>query len=123
MTKLIVLSRVSMNEPTKETSFEYVLSDKKSLKNKINKLKKRVFDENIEEFNEINEIDGVNSICPYINCDTYYDPDFKKYTKIIKNFSLMDDTFLIEQHTSYSFAYSISVVDLVKDNTLVLYEH
>lgn len=120
MNRLIVLSRVSMNEPTKETSFEYVLSDKKSLNNKINELKKRVFDNNIKEFKEIY---GVNFICPYVNCDTYYDPNFKKYTKIVNTFSLMDDTFLIEQHTSYSFAYSISVVNLIKDNTLVLYEH
>ncbi|UFX99723.1 hypothetical protein QKC54_gp1011 [Megavirus baoshan] len=109
-----------MNEPTKETRFEYILSDKNSLKDKINKLKKRVFDDNIKEFKEIY---GTNSICPYINCDTYYDPNFKKYTRIVKNFSLMDDTFLIEEHTSYTFAYSISIVDLDKDNTLILYDH
>lgn len=109
-----------MNEPTKETRFEYLLSDKNSLQHKINNLKKRVFDDNIKEFKEIY---GTNFICPYINCDIYLNPNFKKFNRIEGTFSLMDDIFLIEQHTSYIFAYGITIVDLNKDSQLILYEH
>ncbi|AFX93169.1 hypothetical protein CE11_01143 [Megavirus courdo11] len=120
MNKLIVLSIVSMNEPTKETRFEYILSDKNSLEDKINNLKKRVFDDNIKEFKEIY---GTNSVCPYINCDTYLNPNFEKSNRIEGIFSIMDDIFLIEQHTSYVFAYGITVVNLNTNNQLILYEH
>nr|WBF70224.1 hypothetical protein [Megavirus caiporensis] len=120
MNKLIVLSIVSMNEPTKETRFEYILSDENSLEHKINNLKKRVFDDNIREYKEIYD---TNSVCPYINCDAYLNPDFEKSNRIEGTFSIMDDIFLIEQHTSYTFAYGITIVDLNQNNQLILYEH
>ncbi|AGC01587.1 hypothetical protein H012_gp879 [Acanthamoeba polyphaga moumouvirus] len=123
MDRLIVLSCVSMNEPTKETYFKYYLSNVNDLKNKIKKIKKikkSIFDENIKEFYEMN---GMNNLCPYINCDKYITPNYKNYNRIEGEFCLLDNILLIEEHTSYTFAYSINVLNLTKNNCLDLYNH
>ncbi|AGF85734.1 hypothetical protein QJ854_gp048 [Moumouvirus goulette] len=120
MNRLIVLSCVSMNEPTKETYFEYYLSNVNDLTNQIKKIKKDIFDENIKEFYKTN---GKNLKCPYIGYEKYISPNYHNHNRIEGEFCLMDDVFLIEEHTSYTFAYSISVININKNNRLAIYEH
>jgi hypothetical protein len=119
MNKLIILSYVSMNEPTKECHFEFYLSDKQNLSKKIDEIKKRIIDENIEDWNDL-EFDEE---CPYY--DGYINPNYKKYSRIEGSFLPLgdDEVFLIENHTSYIYAYAITVRNFTDNNTFDFYEH
>ena len=119
---LIILSCISLTDPTKETYFEYYIcsEDKKKLESKIAKIKKAVLRQNKKEY-ILDSIDDEE--CPYY--DGYKSPEYTECMEIKGNFLPLDDNevFLIESHTSYLFAYSITVRNLKKSNTFQLYEH
>ncbi len=119
--KLIILSCVSMNEPSKIIDFQYYLHSGSEVEKTVKRIKNEVISENIEAWND--QVDN-NEPCPYH--DGYLDPEYEKHNNIQGNFLPLDDkeVFLIEGHTSYTFAYSITIKDISSGKTtpFVLFE-
>lgn len=117
---LLVLSRISMNEPTKEISFKYYLTNKNDANNKIKEIQNKVLKKNIDAFNETNE---ENKKCPYKI--GYKDPNYEEHSNIMGSFVPLEneDVFLIEKHSSFTFAYAVTRMNLSEDNEFILFEH
>lgn len=118
MQYLIILSRVSLNEPTKETSFSFFSSNRENLVSKINNIKNDVISQNKETYTEL-----IGENCPYH--DGYISPKYKTHYRISGIFSPLDDgeVFLIEEHTSYFYAYAVTIRNFIDNNEFILYEH
>ena len=122
MQKLIVMTCVSLTDPTKETYFEYYLASEEQVSNKIKEIKQKIIDDNTEQYKESSD-----DQCPYI--EGYLGEygkkgkDVEKYIggSLVPHFN--DEIFFIDTHTTYDFAYMVSVVDLAQDNKFILYEH
>lgn len=121
--KLIILTRISLDDPTGYTDFKFYPCDTGEVADKVKKIKNRVIKTNVEEFRESND-----TKCPYKI--GYFAPEFREGsrnldTRICRNLSLLEDgdVFLIEEHSSYSFAFGITVKNLIDDESFVLYEH
>ena len=123
--KLIILTRISLDDPTAYTDFRfYPCQSYAELENKVETIKNKILHRNREDFKE----SYPTKTCPYKI--GYVGPEYaegsrNRNTRICDNLSLFQDgeVFLVEDHSSYSFAYGITIRDLDEKKDFVLYEH
>jgi hypothetical protein len=112
---MVVLTRISLTDPTKELHFEYHLANKDTLDSKIREIEDRVIQENVDEYS------GSMKTAPY---KVGYINKKANQDRIQGTFVLWDDVFLVEEHTAYDFAYAISVRNIKNDRAkMTLFEH
>ena len=98
--KLFVLTRLSLTDPTKELQIINYLANNTNSGEIREKIIKDILDQNIEMYKEINECDHAPYYYRY-RPDNFTIPHPLDYT-----FD-MDDLILIDDHTSYGFAYTL----------------
>ena len=125
--KLIILTRISLDDPTGYTDFEFYTCDEDELENTVKSIQRKIIKQNISDYEET-YLRVEQKECPYKI--GYIAPEYRKgskslYTRVCDNLSLLQnkEIFLIEEHTSHDFAFGITVKDLIHDRSFVLYEH
>lgn len=114
-TRIIILTRISLTDPTKELHFEYYLADDNSdnLSRKIREIEEKVVRKNVKEY------DGPLEKAPYKV--GYVNP--KANQDRIAGV-MVPWVFLVEEHTSYDFAFAISVRKIKNGKAkLTFFEH
>ena len=126
MAYLVVLTCVSLNEPTKEAHFEFFhYTSREDAEAGMNVVKNDTVQEWKQDF--VRHCEG--EACPYKvgYIPTCYMKGFNRghgASTICGDLGVQDDVFLVEIHTTYDFCFSASLFDLSQPNaSLVLFEH
>jgi hypothetical protein len=118
---LLILTRLSLNEPTKECSTTIYLTSAENLEKDKSLIQKKILNENISEFYSLHDVP--DDVCPYVI--GYKPDDWEKYNNVLDRLNSLDDLILIEFHTSYIFIYTLSVYNIKKGGNVehIIFEH